>query len=106
MNDQDIPTIIAVLQEKQNRQEAQQLAVLNKLDLILAKFDLLPDVYVPRREWVDFKVEYARQGLEVSKRLDLMDARADAIRLWLIGSLGSAVLALALIALPHVAGPH
>ncbi len=31
-----------------------------------------------------------------------MDARADAVRLWLIGALGSAALSLAIAALPHV----
>lgn len=93
---------IAVLREKQAQQEAAQLEVLRKLDLILAKFDLLPDIYLPRRDWVDFKVEFARVGLAADKRLDAVDSRADTLRMWLIGALGATAISLALGIAPHV----
>ncbi len=98
------PAVIAVLQERQTRQDALQLQVIGKLDLILAKFELLPELYLPRREWVGFQTEFARAALATEKRIDMLDSRADALRMWLIGTLSGTVLSLALLALPHITG--
>src|ERR1051325_8448474 len=96
-------TLIAVLKERLSHQTEAQQQILSRLDEIIRKFDGLPDVYYTRNEATTLATSTALIQSDLSRRLDLLDARADALKLWLIGALGAGLVSLALQALPHAA---